>query len=80
MPHVNEMRNHPHGQEDEVVDFSWQVEDEILIKKGRVSEAQILGVLHQAEGGLRDRELGREHVISNAMFYKWPAYYCGMAA
>lgn len=48
------------------------------MKKSRFTEAQIMGVLHQAEGGMPVPELCREHGISSATFYKWRAGYGGM--
>lgn len=50
------------------------------MKKSRFIEAQIMGVLRQAEGGLAVPELCREHGISSATFYKWRARYGGMDA
>ncbi len=48
------------------------------MKKRRFAEAQIMGVLRQAEGGMPVAELCREHGISSATFYKWRAKYGGM--
>ena len=48
------------------------------MRKSRFSEAQIMGVLKQAEGGLGLAELCRQHGISNATFYKWRAKFGGM--
>ena len=50
------------------------------MKRSRFTEAQIMGVLRQAEGGLAVPELCREHGISSATFYKWRAKYGGMDA
>jgi Transposase. len=50
------------------------------MKKSRFSEAQIMAVLRQAEGGVPVPELCREHGISTASFYKWRAKYGGMDA
>ena len=50
------------------------------MKKSRFSDAQITGILRQAEGGMAAPELCREHGISSATFYKWRAKYGGMDA
>ncbi|PTR13586.1 transposase, partial [Cereibacter azotoformans] len=42
-----------------------------------ITEAQIMSVLRQAEGGIPVPELCREHGISSATFYKWRARYGG---
>ena len=50
------------------------------MKTGRYSDAQIMGILKQAESGMPISELCREHGMSNASFYKWRAKYGGMDA
>lgn len=50
------------------------------MKKSRFSEAQIMSILKQAEGGVPVSELCREHGMSSASFYKWRAKYGGMDA
>lgn len=50
------------------------------MRKSRFTEAQILGILRQVEGGLALAEVCREHAISSATFYKWRSKYGGMDA
>ena len=50
------------------------------MKNGRYSDAQIMAVLKQAEGGVPVSELCREHGMSSASFYKWRAKFGGMDA
>jgi putative transposase len=50
------------------------------MKNGRYSDAQIMAVLKQSEGGVPVSELHREHRMSSANFYKWRAKLGGMDA
>jgi putative transposase len=51
------------------------------MKTSRYTEAQIIVILRQAEGGVPVTELCREHDgMGNASFYKWRAKYGGMDA
>ena len=50
------------------------------MKTSRYTEARIMAVLRQAEGGVPVAELCREHGMSNASFYQWRAKYGGMDA
>ena len=50
------------------------------MKNGRYSDAQIMAVLKQAEGGVPVSELCREHGMSSASFYKWRAKFGRMDA
>ena len=50
------------------------------MKNGRYSDAQIMAILKQAEGGVPVSELCREHGMSRASFYKWRAKFGGMDA
>ena len=50
------------------------------MKTSRYSDAQILSILRQAEGGMPVPELCREHGMSSATFYKWRAKFGGMDA
>ncbi len=48
------------------------------MKTSRYTEAQIIAILRQAEGGVPVSELCREPGMSNASFCKWRAKYGGM--
>lgn len=48
------------------------------MKKSRFTEAQIMAMLRQAEGGMPVPELCSEHGISSATFCKWRAKCGGM--
>lgn len=50
------------------------------MKKKKYSDAQIMVILKQAEGGVPVSELCREHGMSSASFYKWRAKFGGMDA
>ena len=50
------------------------------MKQSKYSEAQIMGILNHAEGGVPVADLCREHGMSSASFYKWRAKYGGMDA
>ena len=50
------------------------------MKTSRYTEAQILSILRQAEGGMPVAELCQAHCMSSASFYKWRAKYGGMDA
>lgn len=50
------------------------------MKTTRFSDAQIMGILRQAESGVPVSELCREHGMSSASFYKWRSRYGGMDA
>ena len=50
------------------------------MKKSCRAEAQITGMLRQAEGGMPVAKLCRENGMSSASFYRWRAKYGGMDA
>ena len=50
------------------------------MKNGRFSDAQIMGILKQAESGVPVSKLCREHGMSSASFYKWRAKFGGKSA
>ncbi len=56
------------------------MEEEILIKKLKYSDAQIMAILKQAETGMPIADLCREHEISSASFFKWCSKHGGMDA
>lgn len=48
------------------------------MKKSRHTEAQIIGVLKQAEAGMPIKDLCRKVGISEATFYNWRTKFGGM--
>ena len=48
------------------------------MKKSRFTDAQILAILKQGEGGVPVADLCREHGISNATYYNWRSKFGGM--
>jgi len=44
----------------------------------RLTESQIVGILKEAEAGIRVPELCRTHGIGLSTFYKWRSKYGGM--
>jgi putative transposase len=48
------------------------------MKGSRFSQEQIIGILREAEGGLKTAEVCRRHGIAEATPYKWKAKYGGM--
>ena len=48
------------------------------MKPKRFTEEQIIGILKQAQAGMKIVDLCRTHGISNATFYNWRTKYGGM--
>ncbi|QDU66250.1 transposase [Engelhardtia mirabilis] len=48
------------------------------MRKSRFTEAQIIEILKQAEGGAKVADLSREHGISTQTIYNWRAKYGGL--
>jgi putative transposase len=48
------------------------------MKSKRFTEEQIIGVLKQAQAGMKIADLCRIHGISDATFYNWRTKYGGM--
>ena len=45
---------------------------------GRCTEEQVIGILKEAEGGLKVCDLCRQNGISEATYYRWKSKYGGM--
>ncbi|HAX62129.1 MAG TPA: hypothetical protein DCX95_06230 [Elusimicrobia bacterium] len=48
------------------------------MKQGRYREEQIIGILKEAEAGIKVDELSRKYGISDATYYNWKAKYGGL--
>ena len=49
------------------------------MRNSRFTEAQIIGILKQAEGGAKVGDFAREHSASIATIYHWRSKYGGLA-
>ena len=47
------------------------------MKRSKFTEAQIVGILNEAERAVAVKDLCRRHGISDATFYNWKARYGG---
>ena len=48
------------------------------MKRTRFSEEKIIGVLKEAEAGMKTADLARRHGVSEATIYNWKAKYAGL--
>ena len=50
------------------------------MKRSRFSETQIIGILKEADSGLKVCDVCRKHGISDATYYKWKSKFGGLEA
>jgi putative transposase len=48
------------------------------LKRSRYTEEQIIGILKEAEAGVKPAELSRKHGISVQTLYRWKAKFGGL--
>ena len=48
------------------------------MKRTRLTEEQIIGILKEAEAGAKTADLARRHGVSEATIYNWKAKYGGL--
>jgi len=53
---------------------------EIIMRKSKFSESQIVGAIKQSEAGIPAQDICRDLGISRATFYKWKSKYGGLDA
>jgi putative transposase len=48
------------------------------MKRSRFSETQVVGILKEADAGMKVKDICRKYSISDATYYKWKSKYGGL--
>jgi putative transposase len=49
-----------------------------MVRRKRHTEEQIIGILKEADAGMKVADVSRKYGISDATYYKWKSKYGGM--
>jgi putative transposase len=79
--HVRLIRKLPQKSAQVITGAFWQDNrQEVLMKRGRFIESQVISILKEADAGAKVKDVCRRHGISDTTCYNWKSKYGGMSA